>query len=461
MRALCLLSLMLVVFASCTHKRHHARPHRQPQCDIDLDSIVRRGTLRVVTDYNSINYFVYKGVPVGYQYEMLTEYCRSLGVRLDLSVSNDNDLNEERLLRGDIDLIATSLCRDSTNTNVVFTEPYGQSRQVLVQRSDIALDSVVRTEADLNGKTICVLAHSFYEDFLLDLSSEHDDSIDVEAIADYDVEQLIQLVAENEIDYAVSLENIALVNNWFYPNLNIDFALSDVFELSWAVRPNAPRLINDINAWMQKFKRTSKMKVMYKKYNVDHRELAGGRIGVGVDTYRGDFAEIIRRECDGTPFDWLLVSSVICQESRFNPDARSWAGAVGLMQLMPETARRFGVDDLRSPEQNIRAGIKFLCWIDKRFQKYVPSAQERLKFVLASYNVGIGHVMDAIRLAEKFKKNPEVWDENVSLFLLNKSNPAYYTDEVVKHGYCRGSETYLYVRNVMTRYRNYRAANIK
>ena len=81
--------------------------------------------------------------------------------------------------------------------------------------------------------------------------------------------------------------------------------------------------------------------------------------------------------------------------------------------------------------------------------------------MLASYNVGIGHVMDAIRLAEKFKKNPEVWDENVSLFLLNKSNPAYYTDEVVKHGYCRGSETYLYVRNVMTRYRNYRAANIK
>lgn len=449
---------IICVLVGCSGSGHrHARPHKKPKCEIDVDSIVKRGVLRVVTDYNSINYFVYKGIPVGYQYELLTEYCKSLGVKLDLVVSNDHDVNVDMLLDGKVDVIATSLIVDTIlESSIKFTEPYGRSRQVLVQRTSESPDSVVNTIADMDGKQICVLANSFYSDYVSDLSTLHGDSIEVDPISDYDVEQLIQLVSEGEIDYAVSLENIALVNNWFYHNLDITCQISDEYDLAWGIRPNASRLEQDINAWMKKFKKTTKMKMMYRKYNVDHRDAESySKSSVAADTYRGEFETIIKRECEGSQFHWLLVSSIVYQESRFNPTARSWAGAVGLMQLMPETAIRFGVDDATSPEQNIMAGVRFLKWIDQRFIKYVPSKEERLKFVLASYNVGLGHVMDAMRLAEKFGKDPQKWDGNVGLFLLNKSNPAYYTDDVVKHGYCRGSETYAYVRNVILRYKNY------
>ena len=146
---------------------------------------------------------------------------------------------------------------------------------------------------------------------------------------------------------------------------------------------------------------------------------------------------------------------MVYQESRFNADAVSHAGAFGLMQLMPQTARRFGVTEYSSPAEHIRAGVKYIEWLDKRFSSRIKDAGERKKFILASYNAGYGHVYDAIRLAEKYGKNPELWEDNVEFFLMKKSDPEYYKDEVVRNGYLRGTETYAFVRSIMYRYNHY------
>ena len=126
------------------------------------------------------------------------------------------------------------------------------------------------------------------------------------------------------------------------------------------------------------------------------------------------------------------------------------------MQLMPRTASRFGVGRKSSPESHIRAGVNFIKWLDNRFDDEITDPVERTKFVLASYNVGKGHVDDARRLAEKYGADPNVWEDNVELWLLNKSQPNYYRDPVVKYGYARGIETYNYVKQVIDRYEHYK-----
>lgn len=125
------------------------------------------------------------------------------------------------------------------------------------------------------------------------------------------------------------------------------------------------------------------------------------------------------------------------------------------MQLMPATGKQFGIDIYSSPENNIRAGIKYIQWLQELFEDKVPDEQERIKFILASYNVGPGHVLDARQLAHKNGRDPEVWDDNVAYYLLRKSDPEYYHDPVVEHGFCRGEEPYNYVIEVLDRYYHY------
>jgi membrane-bound lytic murein transglycosylase F len=164
---------------------------------------------------------------------------------------------------------------------------------------------------------------------------------------------------------------------------------------------------------------------------------------------------MIKEFSDEIGWDWRLVASMIYQESRFNPQARSWAGAYGLMQLMPATGERFGVGPQSPLKMQIRAGLMFIKWLNERFID-IEDLDERQKFILAGYNVGLGHVLDARALAAKNGKDPDVWDDNVAEFLLLKSNPKYYTDPVVKYGYCRGTEPYQYVADIMDRYGHYK-----
>jgi membrane-bound lytic murein transglycosylase F len=167
------------------------------------------------------------------------------------------------------------------------------------------------------------------------------------------------------------------------------------------------------------------------------------------------YDSLIRRDAAELGWDWRLLASIIYEESQFDPWRRSWAGAVGLMQLMPETARQFGAQDIYDPAQNLQAGTKYLKWLWNLFDD-VPDSTQRIKFVLAAYNAGQGHVLDARRLARKYGKDPDVWDDNVGYFMLKKSNEKYYNDEVVEHGYCRGGETFAYVKNVLELYQHYR-----
>jgi len=432
--------------------------------EIDLKEIKKRGKLVAVTDYNSINYFVYRGQPMGYQFELLKRLAEYLDVKLEIVVNNNIDECFKGLLDGEYDLIANNLTITKERKRIVaFTEPYLQSRQVLVQRKPdnrkvvIDDDRYVRNQLDIGGKMVYVQKGSVYSRRLHNLSEEIGDTISIFEIPT-EVEELIELVASGEIDYTVSDENVAKVNQTYYPNLDIKTAVSFPQNIAWALRKESPELQQEINKWIVNYKTTYSYNRLYSRYfankkaatrfNSDYYAISSGKIS--------DYDHYIKKYSEELGWDWRLLASLIFQESRFQPRVKSWAGAFGLMQLMPVTAKRFGVHVNSKPEEHIEAGVDFIKWLYDRFEKENLDEEEKLKFILASYNVGYGHIKDARKLAKKFGKDPDKWDGNVDYYLLNKSKPKFYRDPVVKYGYCRGKEPYNYVYSILERYEHYK-----
>lgn len=157
-------------------------------------------------------------------------------------------------------------------------------------------------------------------------------------------------------------------------------------------------------------------------------------------------------------WDWRLLAAQCYQESTFDPKARSWAGACGLMQIMPETADRLGLarSQLFEAEPNIAAAVKYIDQLNKQLRD-IPDKMERTNFVLASYNGGYHHIRDAMALAKKHGRDPHRWID-VSQFVLGLREAKYYNDPIVKYGYMRGNETVDYVSRIRSRWSQYRGS---
>ena len=167
-----------------------------------------------------------------------------------------------------------------------------------------------------------------------------------------------------------------------------------------------------------------------------------------------------RRHAPQIRWDWRLLAAQCYQESCFDPQARSWAGACGLMQIMPGTADHLGLarSDIYNPEQNIAAAVKYIAELQQSFSD-IPDHAERTKFVLAAYNGGGFHIRDAMALACKYGRNPQRW-RDVEPYVLGLQQAQYYNDPVVRNGYMRGSETVDYVRRIHDRWNSYRGIKV-
>jgi membrane-bound lytic murein transglycosylase F len=390
-----------------------------------------------------------------------------MDLELEVSVSNNLSQNFRDLKEGEVDLIAMNLTVTSERKEQVsFSVPLLQTRQVLVQRkpenwqqmNQKQLEaSLIRNQLDLADKQVYVQAGSVYSDRLMSLSDEIGGGIRIEEVQ-LESEQLIQRVALGEIDYAICDENVGLVNATYFSQLDVKTAISFPQHVSWGLRHRSDSLRAEIDGWLGEFRNTSKYAVLYNKYfknqhsasriQSDYYVLSSGKIS--------QYDAIIKKESERIGWDWRLMASMIYQESRFNPTAESWAGAFGLMQLMPGTANNYGISKESPASAHIRAGASFIKWLDDRFINVIPDREERIKFILASYNIGYGHIQDARRLAERYGADPNLWHGSVEDWLLKKSDPEYYTDQVVKYGYARGIETYNYVREVIERYEHYK-----
>lgn len=461
--------LLLIAFSCNTPQKETFSP--DPRVEIDLDAIKKRGFINVLVDNNSISYFIYKGEAMGYEYELLRLLAKDLDVELKIKVTSGVDHAIDQLNRGEGDILAFPLTVTKSRKNVVsFMRAHFNSYPVLVQRkphnwrklSDEQInEQVIRNLGDLVGKKVHVISGTSYEQRLHNLSEEIGGDILVESdTLNAESESLLRKVALGEIDYTVADHTIARVNASYYPNLDVNTVLGVPQQIAWAVRKNSTQLLTEVNNWMIRIKKEPTFMVIYNRYfksprtslmrmNSDYSSLGGlGKLS--------PFDSLIRKGATKLGWDWRLLASLIYQESRFMTQGESWAGAQGLMQLMPATAKRFGVTNPHDPKQNIEAGVKYLHYLDQVWRKHVTDHDERLKFILASYNAGLSHIIDARNLAKKHGHDPNVWKGSVEYFLSKKSDPAFYRDPVVKAGYCKCEEPINYIRDVLARYDVYK-----
>lgn len=465
------LFIIIQLVLSCSRfDLKQAEPEQlQTASESNLDRILQKGSLDVIIDYNSVDYFIYRGQPMGFQYEMMDYFAKEMGLKLKIHVVESLDEAFSKLYNGKADIVAMGITVTSERRRLFdFTDPLLITRQVLVQklpkdwrristRNELET-RLIRTSLELAGKTIHVQAASVFRKRLEVLADEIGDTIII--IDDNrDVEELIEAVSDGQIEFTVADEHMALVLESFYDEIDVGTPLSFPQKISWAVgKEQNNELLLEINKWLAEFSVSASGRMLYNKYfsgsriisrrRSDYHSMTGGRLS----PYDG----IIRVVAGEIGWDWRLLASLIYQESEFKPDVVSWAGAYGLMQLMPVVMEQFGIDSMASPEDQIKVGGRFIQYLDLQIPESITEPEERIKFILASYNSGIGHVLDARRLAKKYNKNPDIWTDHVDFFMQNKSKPAFYRDPVVYYGYARGEETHRFVVDVLERYSHYK-----
>jgi membrane-bound lytic murein transglycosylase F len=428
----------------------------------DLVEIRKSGKLRVLLSYDPINYFIYKGTPMGYSYELAERFAKELGVQLEVVLVKDMNRQLPMLRNNEGDLVAHFLTITGQRSRIVeFSDPLAHTNQVLVQRKPTDASGpnhLLRAPEELSGKTIYVRENSAYYIRLKEIMAERNITINIVTVpGSLTTSELIRQVREGKIDYTVADDNIAAVHAVLYPELDFDTSISSTQPLAWAVRKNSPELLVALNRWLEHEKKAGNLQIIHDKYY--HRQYQFRKYAVSV-FYSGhaghisQYDKMIKIAAQTLNWDWRLISSLIYEESQFMPAEVSWAGAIGLMQIMPQTAAAFRVYNLESPEANIKAGTAYLASLEKEWQD-IKDPSTRLKFILASYNVGPGHVRDAQKLASKFGADPNSWEGNVERFLELKSDPKYYNDSAATLGYCNGRMPVMYTRNILNRYNLY------
>lgn len=434
----------------------------------DLEEIKEKGILKVLTTYSGTSYFLYRGQPMGFEYELLKRFAEHLEVELEIQVSKNIDSLLYQLNAGDVDLVAHGLTITSERKQKVdFTDYLYLTHQVLIQKKpdnwrnmnwSSIQSELVHDAIELIGDTVSVRVNSSYMHRLQNLSKEIGGKIAIDTIlGNYSTDKIIKMVVDGEIKYTVADNNIANINSSYYPVLNIEVPISFSQRIGWAVRSSSPDLKKAVNEWLKGMKKKTAYYVIYNKY---FKNQGSFRKRVRSEFYSlnnnriSKYDPLIKEKAENIGWDWRLLSSLVYQESRFIPEAGSWAGAKGLMQLMPATAEELGVEDRLDPQQNVEGGTRFLNKLWNDFEEIQDSVQ-RIKFTMAAYNCGFYHVADARRLAVTDNLDPNVWDGNIENIILDLSYPETYNRPEVKYGYVRGIEPFTYVKQIFERYEHY------
>ncbi len=412
-----------------------------------LDNILAAGEIVVITRNNPWCYYLYRGQPRGFEYELARAFADYLGVSLNVKIAHRWDRMIPDLLAGQGDIIAANMTiTPERRARVSFSQGYLSTQpRVIIRRQS----RKIRSPGDLAGKTVHVTQGTSYHERLKALQATGI-ALNIALHTKMETTELIRMVADKTIDITIADHLVALLSQRYYPWVDIATSIDEPEFLGWAVNPKAVKLLNRINKFFATIRQNGEFNRIYNRYyfGIDdfdfvdlrafHREIKNT-----LPTYR----MVIQQIAEQYDFDWRLIAAQIYQESRFDPLAVSYRGAYGLMQITLKTAEDLGVIDIYDACQNIEAGVRHLKDLFNFYDH--AEGEDRLLLALAAYNIGIGHLLDARNIARDQGLNPEKWSSlKKTLPLLAK--PEYY--QKTQYGYCRGVEPIEYINKIYLYY---------
>jgi len=460
-----------ILFTSCREKERKDTSYsamsvtNYEPIDRDFHDIKNGGVLRMITYYSSNTYFLNQGIEVGFEYELLREFARENDLALEVIIVGADENPFDLLNLGVGDVIAANYTitperREAAN----FTRPYNIVDQMVVYSAEQSVRPKTISELSNSGIPISVRINSSYYFRLKELIEEGYNLVIDPINEGADTEALLVQVAHGNLAATVADDNMFNAANRYMEGLISGPTIAESDTIAWAIRSNAPDLEDRMNRYLYKHfrftedrdrpRRSTFLNVLRRKYFEESRQMA--------DYYNPEwqyqtigiispYDEIVRQVAESEGIDWLLITAMIAQESGFNPHSKSWAGAVGLMQIMPQFVDT-PYEELYDEVTNIRVGARI---IREHLDHYAYlDSTNQISFALATYNVGLGHMADARRLVMDRNRNPNEWSE-VSDALLRLMQRRYYQD--ARYGFARGIEPVRYVEEILNRYRTYEA----
>ncbi len=420
----------------------------------DLPTIIERKVLRVLTRNNPHCYYVHKGHLCGFEYELAKEFAKRHKLSLVMVVPPKWSDMIPWLIQGKGDIIAASMGRsperDATK-EISECEPYLATRDRLVGRSG---EKCVKDLTEIAGRKVHVRRKSGYWEKLEKLKKAGHGFELIPAPEELETFEIIEKVADGEYDLTVSDEHIFKLEKLRRADIADLYAFEPPERQYWWVRSEDTALKRAVDEYFKSEYKGIFFNCLYKKYYGSAERLKEvPKPEISEKCVISKFDGTIERMGLKYGVDPVLVMALIYQESRFDPKASSQSGAKGLMQILPKTAAEMGFKNPDSHEENIHAGVKYLSVLKGKMKRFDLMEEDIVCFMLASYNCGFGHLLDARKIAGDSGLDPDRWFSNVEKSLLMLEKPQHF--QKAKHGYCRASETVAYVREIILRYNAY------
>ncbi len=420
----------------------------------DWPQIKKRKILRMLTVNTAATYFLWKGELKGFEYEMASRFAKQNNLHLEVVVAQDYDALIPMLLDGRGDFIAAflTITDERRRLGLEFSRPYNYAVETVVARKS---EHRIKTIQDLAGREI-MAARSSYPWTLL--GNLRDQGIKVNrraAPAGAQPDDMLEWVAEGKINLTVVDDQVLAMALGWLDGIQSVLPLSAPQPEGWVTRASDKQLLQAINAFWKKEYRSTDYNIAYARYfqsPAKIRKAAQAHARLYTDGSISPYDPLVRQFAEMYNFDWRLIVAQMYQESRFDPNVVSPSGARGLMQIMPRTARELGFHNLKDPPTSIHAGVKYMDVMQDRAPRELD-ASNRVFFALASYNAGMGHVLDARILARQMGRNPNLWFGHVEDAMRLLAKPEYARR--AKCGFVRGQEPINYVRQIVARYRTY------
>lgn len=429
---------------------------------LDLPELIDRGYINAIVEHNSMSFFVHYGKIMGLQHDLLNLVSKQWNIKINQIVVNNLSEAFPLVAFDTIDILTSEItilpnrypCLD-------FSIPIYNTKMVLVLYDSLHSSSKINDFSKINieklqNQSIAVPSKSIFISFLNKLSDSLNLKLSIIELEN-DPESILDSVMNKKYYATVMDEKLLIVNTPLLHNTSSYYLPFPPYDVGWAFSCHQPILKDSLNKLLLNLKKTGILNSLLNKYQrpiyiINSQEsVAHSKRTKKLTKYD----KILKKYGELYDIDWRLVAALIYNESKFNIDAVSHRGAFGIIQIMPETAEKYGITPESSIDEQIKVAYKILNNYKNTLTKYFNSDKDLYKAMVASYNLGLGHILDGISLAYKYDKQIYNW-EQVAQWIMNKSQKKYYSDPVVKNGYCNGRLTVYFTNLVYTTYENYK-----